>query len=629
METILFLILFPAAVSLLLLSIPVKSIRRVIAVVANLAIISGVIYMLATERTAGSFFYHIESGFIDAAMLVIEILLGLYILYLGIRFKKYLVILFILLQLGIIVLFDILSPHSVHVENNLFIDNFSIIMALIIGIIGSLICQYAIGYIEEYHQRHKESRDNRRVFFFLMYLFLSAMFGIVFSNNIKWIYFFWEITTICSFMLIKYHDDEESIDSAFSALTLNLLGGLGFAAGIVYAGIYAGTLELDKLVSSGGAAALIPAVLITFAGLTKSAQLPFSSWLTKAMVAPTPVSALLHSSTMVKAGVYIIIKVAPALQHTLAATMLSHLGGITFLTASFIAISQSNAKKVLAYSTIANLGLVVACAGINTNEAMWSAILLIVFHAVAKSLMFLCVGIAELKLNSKDIEHMDFLIMEMPKVSAAMIIGISGMFLAPFGMLISKWATLKAFIDFNPIMAIILAYGSAATLFFWTKWMGKIITIRYGLKNLEKVVSLYEWITLAALSFMTVGICIIFPLLSSALIEPYIAGIFGVSPSLDKFNIAIIMVIMLGLLTILPMALMYYTFLDKSYKRVGTYLGGANVSHIHFKGSLGEERTADIRNYYLTQFFSERRLFNYGVVAAMFLVIIMLGVAIL
>jgi ech hydrogenase subunit A len=347
------------------------------------------------------------------------------------------------------------------------------------------------------------------------------------------------------------------------------------------------------------------------------------------MVAPTPVSALLHSSTMVKAGVYIIIKVAPAMQNTMAADMLSHIGGVTFLAASFIAISQSNAKKVLAYSTIANLGLVVACAAINTGEAMWSAILLIVFHAVAKSLMFLCVGIAELRLNSKDIEHMDFLIMEMPRVSAAMIVGISGMFLAPFGMLISKWATLKAFIDFNPILVIILAYGSAATLFFWTKWMGKIITIRYGLKNLEKVVSPYEWITLALLSLMTVGVCIAFPLLSSALIEPYIGVLFGVRPHMDPFNIAIIMVIMLGLLTMLPLALMYYNFLDKDYKRVGTYMSGANVDNIRYRGSMGDARTADIRNYYLGKFFSEKRLSNFGTVAAIFLIIIMLGVAVL
>ena len=224
------------------------------------------------------------------------------------------------------------------------------------------------------------------------------------------------------------------------------------------------------------------------------------------MVAPTPVSALLHSSTMVKAGVYIILRVAPALENTAAAKMLMLIGGVSFLVTAFIAISQSNAKKVLAYSTISNLGLIVACAGINTAAAIWSALLLIIFHAVAKSLLFLCVGVIEHKLGSRDIEDMDYLIMRMPKLTALMMIGMAGMFIAPFGMIISKFVTLKAFIDTNPGMAIILAYGSAATVFFWVKWMGKIMSIRHGVTEVvEHRVSGWEWFTLGMLAVSTVG----------------------------------------------------------------------------------------------------------------------------
>ncbi|RPI97748.1 MAG: NADH-quinone oxidoreductase subunit L, partial [Spirochaetales bacterium] len=276
METIIFLIIFPAAISLVLLSIPIKSVRRLIAVIANIALIAGTIHLL--YGSAGETIrYELENVWIERAMLTLEVALSIYIFYIGIRFRRYLVVLFTLLQLALLVHFEAFATPAVPVAHNLFVDNFSIILALIIGIIGSFICLYAIGYIEEYHERHKESEDNRRFFFFLMYLFLSAMFGIVFSNNLKWIYFFWEITTICSFLLIKYHEDEESIDSAFSALTMNLLGGLAFAAGISYAGVYAGTLELDRLIAEGGAYAVVPAALIAFAGLAKSAQLPFSS----------------------------------------------------------------------------------------------------------------------------------------------------------------------------------------------------------------------------------------------------------------------------------------------------------------------------------------------------------------
>ena len=173
-------------------------------------------------------------------------------------------------------------------------------------------------------------------------------------------------------------------------------------------------LGLDQVLVSGKALVLIPAALVGFAGLTKAAQMPFSSWLVGAMVAPTPVSALLHSSTMVKAGVYILVRFAPIFQGTVIGYTLAFVGAFTFLIASGIAISQTNAKRVLAYSTIANLGLVTACAGIGTAEAIWAAILLIIFHAISKSLMFLSVGTVEHRIRSREIEDMNGLIVRMP-----------------------------------------------------------------------------------------------------------------------------------------------------------------------------------------------------------------------
>ena len=226
--------------------------------------------------------------------------------------------------------FELTIGAHMEIEHSLFVDKFSIIMALIVGIIGSAICLYAIGYIPEYHQHHKEVKDRRKYFAFLIYLFLSAMFGIVFSNNLIWIFFFWEITTICSALLIGYRNDKQSVESMFRALKMNLLGGLVFAIGLVYLYSSSHVMELDKLIKLDTTFALLPAVCIAFAGLVKSAQFPFSSWLTGAMVAPTPVSALLHSSTMVKAGVYIILRVAPAMQNTVAAKMLMFIGGLSF-----------------------------------------------------------------------------------------------------------------------------------------------------------------------------------------------------------------------------------------------------------------------------------------------------------
>jgi ech hydrogenase subunit A len=563
-------------------------------------------------------------------MLAVEVLIAVFIVYISVRSKKYLPVLLVVVQSLIMLTFEFTSGSGMLIEHSLFVDKLSIIMALIVGIIGSAICLYAIGYIPEYHEHYKEVKARPRYFFFLMYLFLSAMFGIVFSNNLMWIYFFWEITTVCSFLLIGYKNDKASQESAFRALNMNLLGGVAFAIGIVSLYAASHVMELDKLLQLDKSYILLPAVCIAFAGLVKSAQFPFSSWLTGAMVAPTPVSALLHSSTMVKAGVYIILRVAPVLENTVAAKMLMLIGGLSFLITAFIAISQSNAKKVLAYSTISNLGLIVACAGINTYSAVWAAILLIIFHAVAKSLLFLCVGIIEYKLGSRDIEDMDYLIMRMPKLTAVMMTGMAGMFLAPFGMIISKAATLKAFVDSNPGMAIILAYGSAATVFFWAKWMGKIMSIKHGVfQIMEDRVSRWEWITLGILAILTVAACIGFPLIAFRLVDPFILEVFGKTPIVDPFSVYMILFMMVGLLILLPLGLFFFGFVNKGYKRVGTYLGGANIDDVTFEGAMESSQTIELKNYYLEKFFGENVLFNAGVFIALVLLVIMFGVAII
>ena len=595
---------------------------------ATVVLCAAPIYLLVAYLDTGPVYFQVESHTVSSCMLAVEVLIAAFIIYISLRAKKYLPVLLVVAQSLIMIIFELGAGSSMKIEHSLFVDKFSIIMALIIGIIGSAICLYAIGYLPEYHEHHKEVKPRRRYFSFLIYLFLGAMFGIVFSNNLLWLYFFWEITTICSALLIGYRNDKQSIESSFRALSMNLLGGVVFAIGLVYLYTTSHTMELDKLIRLGQAYALFPGVCIAFAGLVKSAQFPFSSWLTGAMVAPTPVSALLHSSTMVKAGVYVNLRVAPALQNTPAAKMLMLIGGVSFLVTALIAISQTNAKKVLAYSTISNLGLIVACAGINTSAAVWSALLLIIFHAIAKSLLFLCVGIVEYKLGSRDIEDMDYLIMRLPRLTALMMIGMAGMFLAPFGMIISKFVTLKAFIDTNPGMAIILAYGSAATVFFWVKWMGKIMTIRHGVAEVvENRVSNWEWFTLYILAAFTVVVCIGFPWISSGLINPYLTELFGTTTGPDKFNVMITFFIMLGLLILLPLGLLYFGYLNKNYKRVGAYLGGANIDESSFQGAMDAVQPIALKNYYLEKYFGESRLFQAGVFISVTLICIMFGVA--
>ena len=628
--SLIFLVLFPLAAALALLLVPQNSIRKIIVYASALAIAAASIYLLVTVGSAPAYF-EIHAELVNNVMFYIEMGIALYILYISVKFRNYLTLLLIVLQSLLAIDYELAYAGSAVAERAMFVDQFSVIMALIIGVVGSLICVYSLGYMKDFHEHHKEVKDRRREFFFTMFAFIAAMFGLVFSNSLMWLYFFWEITTICSFLLIAYTQTHEARNNAFTALWMNLLGGLAFIGAIWYLG-YSGQpiAELDKLIGSDKAIALLPAVLISFAGLTKAAQMPFSGWLLGAMIAPTPVSALLHSSTMVKAGVYVIIRLAPVLQDTFSGLMIALIGGFTFLLASAMAISQSNAKRVLAYSTVANLGLVVACGGLGTYEAVWAGILLIIFHAISKALLFLAVGTVEHRIQSRDIEDMGGLIIRMPKVAVMMLIGMAGMFLAPFGMLISKWATLRAFIDaspaISPILVAIIAFGSAVTIFFWTKWMGKIIAVTYLHKMVEDKVSGEEWIALTSLAALTVGICVLFGNVSSMLIEPYIMETYkglGQSISILSQDSTMIMLIMMGMIFLLPLSMLYYRL---PRRHLSPYMGGrTTTANMRFAGSAGMQRDLALRNYYLESYFGERRLFRPGVILCIGLIALMLA----
>ena len=509
-------------------------------------------------------------------------------------------------------------------------DKLTIMMALIIGVVGTLICVYAVGYMKEYHHHHKEYKDRSALFFALLFVFLGAMFGLVFSNNLTWMYFFWEITSLCSFLLIGYTRTEEATNNAFRALWMNLLGGLGFAIAIVYSVVQLGIGDLKGLVSLGSdnEAVLIPLVFLSLAALTKSAQLPFSRWLLGAMVAPTPTSALLHSATMVKAGVFLLIRLSPLFHGNLAGTMVTMVGGFTFLATSILAISQSDAKKVLAYSTISNLGLIVACAGVGMHEAVWAGVFLMLFHAISKSLMFLSVGAVENSLGSRNIEDMHGLIVKLPGLAFVMITGIAGMFLAPFGMLISKWAALKAFVDTNSmILVIFLVFGSATTLFYWTKWLGKLLAVIHNSSRRKSAVGVGQWISLFVQVFLMISLCLLFPVVSTYAVEPFLGELFHDHiPAVISENNVKIMLIMLFAIMILPVAVRLLTF-GKKQKVVMSYMSGANTGDDrNFVDSFGENRQMYLANWYLPEWFGEDKILLPSILIGAGLILTLMGV---
>lgn len=626
MLLILFLILFPVLAAALMLLIKNDKVRGVAVIATTAIIIVASILTVVNYFGQGLVLFDVDSEFLTPLILIIDVLLAAGLFYLGIKHKKYLASILALIQVALILWFELGTGHDIHAANNLYIDGLSSIMVLIIGIIGSLIIIYAIGYMRDY-QKHAEGKDRRSWFFFLMFIFISAMFGIVLSNNLMWMLLFWEITTICSFLLIGYTKTEEATNNSFRALIMNLLGGIGFAVAIIILGNDLGIIEMNRLLESGmaGAAVMLPVGLLVFAGIVKSAQMPFHSWLLGAMVAPTPTSALLHSSTMVKAGVFMVIKMSPLLGMNSIGMMAMLVGGVTFLLASMAAISQSNAKRVLAYSTIANLGLIVACAGVGTPEATWAAIMLMVFHAVTKSLLFLCVGTAEHNIGSRDIEDMDGLFSKMPRLAGLMIIGIVGMFLAPFGMLVSKWAAMASFVDAQSIALIIcVCFGSAVTVFYWGKWLGKMVAIMAGQENIEDKVHDHEWFATGTFAIMAVALCILFPMISEFGIVPILEDMFLVSSPILELSSANLYIMSGMMILIILLPLLFF----RKNRKVETrpiYMCGVNTGNdLSFTGAMDKEVNVSLRNWYMQDWFGEERIGKVGVVITVAVILVLI-----
>lgn len=592
-------------------------------IVGALAIVTAAIWYMSGGKTVTFDLPYTEV--FDKIILIGDFVLMFLIIYLSVKYHKTIISLLSVVQTFLVAWTEAFGP-KVPEAHHIRVDWLTFIMILIIGVIGVAIGIYAVGYMRGYHIHHKEITDRRSFFLSMIFVFYGAMFGLVFSMNLVWMYFFWEITSVCSFLLIGYTRSKEAVNNSFRALWMNLLGGLGIAIAIAYAVYVEGTLNLYEIIDLGkNAGLLIPIAMLAFAALTKSAQFPFSGWLLGAMVAPTPSSALLHSATMVKAGVYLLVRLAVAMNGNYVGQMVYLCGGFTFLAASCLAISQSDGKKVLAYSTISNLGLIVACAGAGYQETIWAAVFLIIFHAVSKSMLFQCVGAIENATGSRDIEDMQGLSVRYPKLAFILMVGIAGMFLAPFGMLISKWAALKAFVDApSALMVLFIVFGSATTMFYWTKWFAKILGIGQGKE--KDVTQPNEYVSMYFHAMLLIVLCVGFPILSDYVIEPLMLEMYGVaSPVIAKGNI-IIMVIMICAVFIVP-TVNYILTRNRIDKRAMAYMGGANAGdNINFIDAQGEPRELQVSNWYMTDWFGEDKMFRPAVAVGVLIVVLFLCV---
>ena len=303
------------------------------------------------------------------------------------------------------------------------------------------------------------------------------MNGAVFSNDLLWLFFFWEVTTLTSFLLIGHTRTDEAKRSARTAAEITLGGGVLLLASIILSYYYFNALTISSLPAGSSiiGVQLLPFALMAVAAFTKSAQVPFQKWLLGAMVAPTPVSALLHSATMVNLGVYFLLRLSPNLVgQDVIVWAIGIIGASSFLATSLLAIAQSNSKRVLAYSTIGNLGLIIVCVGLNTPLSITAAVIILIFHAISKALLFMSVGVVKEETGSEDIESMAYLRDRMPFVSVSIFIGVFMILLPPFGMFAGKWIVSEANVTF-PLIGIILAIGFAASIVYYGKWLGRIL----------------------------------------------------------------------------------------------------------------------------------------------------------
>ncbi|MDA5638602.1 MULTISPECIES: putative monovalent cation/H+ antiporter subunit A [Agrobacterium] len=331
-----------------------------------------------------------------------------------------------------------------------FIDGLSLTFALLITGIGLLIVLYAGGYMKGHPQQGR--------FLSFLLLFMGAMLGVVVSDSLLMLFVFWELTSITSFLLIGFdHERAASRRAALQALVVTGGGGLLLLAGLIFIWDISGMTQLSMLVRGGDVLRDSPfylaALLLVLGGaFTKSAQFPFHFWLPNAMEAPTPVSAYLHSATMVKAGVYLLMRLNPVLGDTAAwQILLPFFGGLTMLIGALLAVRQTDLKLMLAYTTVSSLGLLVMLTGFGSAHAIEAAVLYLVAHSLFKGALFMVAGIIDHETGTRDVTKLGGLRKAMPiTFTAALAAAISMAGLPPFFGFLAKEEIYYALAHGNP-----------------------------------------------------------------------------------------------------------------------------------------------------------------------------------
>jgi len=372
-----------------------------------------------------------------------------------------------------------------------YLDGLSLLFSLLITGIGSLVVLYSIFYLD----KHKEKLHN---FYVYLLLFMSAMLGVVQSDHLITLYFFWELTSISSFLLIGYwYNRDASRFGALKSMMITVGGGLMMLGGFVLLYLMGGTYSIRELIVMAPNLVDQPLftwslVLILLGAFTKSAQFPFYIWLPDAMEAPTPVSAYLHSATMVKAGIYLVARFTPIFAASeLWVWLVTGVGILTLFWGSFFAVKQTDLKGILAFSTVSQLGLIMSLLGasavaFHSNDsidtikfAAFAAIFHLINHATFKGSLFMIAGIIDHETGTRDIRKLGGLMSIMPiSFTVAAIGSLSMAGLPPFNGFLSKEMFLTAMLSLQKFE--LFGFDTWGTLFPIVAWVASIFTFIYS-----------------------------------------------------------------------------------------------------------------------------------------------------
>ena len=339
-------------------------------------------------------------------------------------------------------------------------DGLAVFMALVSSVVGAVIVFYSWGYVAPYPHRDE--------YYFMVVLFLGAMMGLVFARNLIFLYVFWEITALVCWRLIGFFREREYVLRADKAFLVTVFGAVVMLVGFIKVHATTGTFDLGRLSGARVPDAALALMLVGI--LSKSATLPLHTWLPDAGVAPSPVTALLHAAVLVKIGVYVFARLFVA---TFAVDALWHelvpwIAAASALVSAGAALVATDMKRIIAYSTISQLGFIFLGLAVDSRIALGGGLLYILMHSVAKGGLFLCAGVVEHQTHCKDITKLGGLARTMPVTAVAFAAcAFSVMGIPPFGGFFAKYLVIAGAVDGGQVaVALTFVFGSFLTILY-------------------------------------------------------------------------------------------------------------------------------------------------------------------